>query len=180
MSEYQLEIKQIVDYPRCRIYRQFIQMLLAEKNIRIGGTSGLFYYTVLCCYANFRTSYKRIDGISYASHNFDIWAAEVVLNLRETEDLSLKLIAASPHPNFENRWSLEWQKRYAAIMARADFIKEVCSHYSRGCYQIRNEWMVDHSARVIAVWNGSPSGTKNTVMYAKQKGVPVINVLKTY
>ncbi len=65
MSEYQLEIKQIVDYPRCRIYRQFIQMLLAEKNIRIGGTSGLFYYTVLCCYANFRTSYKRIDGISY-------------------------------------------------------------------------------------------------------------------
>lgn len=65
MSEYQLEIKQIVDYPRCRIYRQFIQMLLAEKNIRISGTSGLFYYTVLCCYANFRTSYKRVDGISY-------------------------------------------------------------------------------------------------------------------
>lgn len=65
MSEYQLEIKQVVDYPRCRIYRQFIQLLLKEKNIRISGTSGLFYYTVLCCYANFRTSYKRIDGISY-------------------------------------------------------------------------------------------------------------------
>lgn len=65
MSEYQLEIKQIIDYPRCRIYRQFIQLLLKEKDIRIGGTAGLFYYTVLCCYANFRTSYKRIDGISY-------------------------------------------------------------------------------------------------------------------
>lgn len=65
MSEYQLEIKQIVDYPRCRIYRQFIQLLLKEKNIRISGKSGLFYYTVLCCYANFRTSYKRVDGISY-------------------------------------------------------------------------------------------------------------------
>lgn len=68
MSEYQLEIKQIVDYPRCRIYRQFIQLLLKEKNIRINGTSGLFYYTVLCCYANFRTSYKRVDGISYTIH----------------------------------------------------------------------------------------------------------------
>ena len=110
----------------------------------------------------------------------DIWAAEIILELREKENLPLKLIAASPYPGFENRWSLDWQKRYAAIMAKADFIKEVCSHYSRGCYQIRNEWMVDHSARVIAVWNGSPSGTKNTVMYAKQKGVPVINVLKTY
>ena len=107
----------------------------------------------------------------------DIWAAEVILELREKEDLPLKLIAASPHPGFENRWSIEWQKRYAAVMAKADFIKEVCTHYSRGCYQIRNEWMVDHSARVISVWNGSPSGTKNTIMYAKGKGVPVVNVL---
>ena len=107
----------------------------------------------------------------------DIWAAEVILELREKEELPLKLIAASPHPGFENRWSLDWQKRYAVIMSKADFIKEVCAHYSRGCYQIRNEWMVDHSARVIAVWNGSPSGTKNTVMYAKRKGVPVINIL---
>ena len=107
----------------------------------------------------------------------DIWAAEIVLELRKKEELSLKLIAASPHPGFENRWSIEWQKRYAAVMAKADFIKEVCSHYSRGCYQIRNEWMVDHSARVIAVWNGSPSGTKNTIVYAKRKGVPVINIL---
>ena len=65
MSEYQLEIKQVVDYPRCRIYRQFVQLLLKENKIRISGTSGLFYYTVLCCYANFRTSYKRVDGISY-------------------------------------------------------------------------------------------------------------------
>ena len=65
MSEYKLEIKQIVDYPRCRIYRQFIQCLIKDQNIRSGGSSGLFYYTVLCCLANFRTSYKQIDGISY-------------------------------------------------------------------------------------------------------------------
>lgn len=65
MSEYQLELKQIVDYPRCRIYRQFIDLLIKDRSIRVGGTSGLYYYTVLSCYANFRTSYRRIDGISY-------------------------------------------------------------------------------------------------------------------
>ena len=65
MSEYQLQIKQIVDYPRCRIYRQFIQSLINDQSIRTNGGSGLFYYTVLCSYANFRTSYRRIDGISY-------------------------------------------------------------------------------------------------------------------
>lgn len=65
MSEYKLELKQIVDYPRCRIYRQFIRQLIADRSIRISGSSGLFYFTVLSSYANFRTSYKRIDGISY-------------------------------------------------------------------------------------------------------------------
>ena len=37
MQSYQLEIKQIVDYPRCRIYRQFIQNLMADRSIRTSG-----------------------------------------------------------------------------------------------------------------------------------------------
>ncbi len=65
MPEYQLQIKQIVDYPRCRIYRQFIQSLISDRNIRTNGGSGLFYYTVLSSYANFRTSYRRLGSINY-------------------------------------------------------------------------------------------------------------------
>lgn len=65
MQDYQLEIKQIVDYPRCRIYRQFVQSLIADRSIRTGGGSGLFYFTVLSNYANFRVSYRRLDGIIY-------------------------------------------------------------------------------------------------------------------
>ncbi len=42
MSKYQLEIKQIVDYPRCRVYRRFIMLLLQDHNIRLGGSSGLY------------------------------------------------------------------------------------------------------------------------------------------
>ena len=76
MSEYQLEIKQIVDYSRCRVYRQFIMLLLQDHNIHIGSSSGLFYYTVLCSYVNFRTSYKRIDGISYTIYP-DEWLCRV-------------------------------------------------------------------------------------------------------
>lgn len=65
MSEYKLEVKQIVNYPRCRIYREFIQSLITDQNICTNGSSGLFHYTVLYSYANFRTSYRRLDGISY-------------------------------------------------------------------------------------------------------------------
>ena len=63
--DYQLEIKQTVDYPRCRIYREFIRTLMEDRNIRTNGSSYLFYYMTLCSYANFRSSYQRLDGISY-------------------------------------------------------------------------------------------------------------------
>ena len=65
MKEYQLEIKQTLDYPRCRIYREFVHALLADRKLRLSSTSHLFHYTVLCCYANFRTSYLRLDGSTY-------------------------------------------------------------------------------------------------------------------
>lgn len=65
IREYRLEIKQIVDYPRCRMYRGFVQNLIADRSIRTNGNSGLFHYVALCTYANFRTSYRRLDGISY-------------------------------------------------------------------------------------------------------------------
>lgn len=68
MSEYKVEIKQLVDFPRCRIYRQFVQQLMLAADIRVSKHAGLFHYTVLSCYANFRTSYKRIGGISYTIH----------------------------------------------------------------------------------------------------------------
>ena len=86
MSEYRLEIKQVVDYPRCRIYREFVQSLIADRNIRTSGSSGLFHYTVLCCYANFRTSYRRLDGISYT-----VYPGEWVCRVSElTEHLRLR------------------------------------------------------------------------------------------
>lgn len=63
--EYQLELKQIVDYPRCRIYREFVRRLMNDPNFRTHGSSYLYYYIVLCSYANFRSSYRKMDGITY-------------------------------------------------------------------------------------------------------------------
>lgn len=78
MSDYKLEIKQVVDYPRCRMYREFIQTLITDRSIHANGGSGLFHYTVLCAYANFRTSYRRLDGINYT-----VYPGEWVCRLNE-------------------------------------------------------------------------------------------------
>lgn len=113
--------------------------------------------------------------ISGMARGTDIAAAEIVLQLRE-EGYPVRLICASPYPGFENNWSRAWQTRYEAVIAKADLVRYIRPQYSKGCFQIRNEWLVNHSARVIAVFNGQPSGTKNTIDYALRKGIPVVQI----
>lgn len=110
--------------------------------------------------------------ISGMARGVDIWAAEVVLQLRK-DGIQVKLICACPYPGFERYWSNSWQRRYAAILREADLVRFISPYYSSNCFQIRNEWMVNHSSKVIAVFNGQPSGTKNTIEYAQQHGISV-------
>jgi uncharacterized phage-like protein YoqJ len=107
----------------------------------------------------------------------DIWAAEIVLNRKKTNK-DLHLICALPHPNFESRRSMTEKMRFSKIIKKADIVKDINDHYFTGCYQVRNEWMVDRSNLVIAVFNGQKSGTKNTVDYATRRGVKVLNILE--
>ena len=100
--------------------------------------------------------------ISGMARGVDLWAAEIVLALRD-EGAAVRLICANPYRGFESRWSQEWQERYRRVMERADLVRFICPRYGQDCFQRRNEWMVDHSARVIAVYNGQPSGTQNTI-----------------
>ena len=47
------------------------------------------------------------------------------------------------------------------------------THYTPDCLRKRNRYMVDRADIVLAVWNGSPSGTGQTVWYARETGKPV-------
>ena len=111
--------------------------------------------------------------ISGMARGVDMWAADIVLQLRLTHD-DIKLICAAPYEGFEARWSQNYRLEYQRIMQAADLVRYICPHYSPACFQIRNQWMVDHAARLIAVWNGQPSGTANTLQYAVQQDVNVI------
>ena len=66
---------------------------------------------------------------------------------------------------------------YRHILGLADTIKLVSDEeYKPYLMQKRNEYMVDHSDKVIAVWDGSKSGTKNCIDYAKKVGKDIIFV----
>lgn len=121
---------------------------------------------------------KAIDNgfttyITGMAKGTDLVAAEIVLRLRE-QDPRLKLICALPHPGFGLHWGGGWTERFQRVQAAADLTRCICSSFSYASYQARNEWMVNHSSLVLAVFNGEAGGTKNTLDYAKKTGVPYI------
>ena len=113
-----------------------------------------------------------ITGMARGS---DIYAAELVLEYR-AQYPDIHLICALPHPDFEKNWSPEWQQRYRKILKAADYVKVIRPEFSMSSYQIRNEWMVDHSSLLIAVYNGKAGGTRNTIEYANRSHVEVRHI----
>lgn len=106
----------------------------------------------------------------------DIWAGQIVVRLREANP-TLHLIAAVPHPSFSARWNTEWKQAYDCLLKQADLVRYINNHFDMGNFQKRNVWMVEHSSRVIALYNGESGGTRNTIEYAKRINVPVIEYI---
>lgn len=67
--------------------------------------------------------------ISGMARGVDLWAAEIVLVLRD-EGATIRLICASPYKGSESRWSREWQERYRKVMEKADLVRFICPTYS--------------------------------------------------
>lgn len=102
----------------------------------------------------------------------DIMAAELVLKLRS--ELSLTLECAVPFRAQAAMYSYQDKKRYRSILESADIRTLIAEEYSSRCYELRNEYMVDRSALVIAVFDGQSGGTRNTVEYAKSNNVETV------
>lgn len=104
----------------------------------------------------------------------DIWAGQIVAEMKK-DDPRLYLIAAVPWQGFSSRWHEEWKEQYKDLITKADIVKNIASRYSPEVFDDRNKWMVDHSCRLIAYYNGAPGGTMSTVNYAvSTAGIEVV------
>ena len=105
----------------------------------------------------------------------DTYCAELVLSLR-TQYHDITLEAAIPCPSQSDSWTDEQRARWQDIVDRCDYETVVQDHYSAGCMQRRNRYMVDHAARLIAVFDGQEGGTRCTVEYALRCGLEVVYI----
>ena len=95
-------------------------------------------------------------------------------HLKNEYGLNISLECAIPCPNQTMKWPPSEIARYNNILEKADKITLVNDHYFRACMLVRNDYMVDHSDLVLAIWNGEQTGgTWHTIQYAKVKGKQV-------
>ncbi|MDD4493578.1 MAG: SLOG family protein [Eubacteriales bacterium] len=113
------------------------------------------------------------DFISGMALGIDTYAAEIVLSLKKQYP-QVWLECAIPCETQAAKWMEKDRDRYYGILELCDKETLLQTHYTADCMQKRNEYMVDKSDFVIAVWDGTGSGTGNTVRYAKEKGKKVI------
>ena len=115
-----------------------------------------------------------------AARGMDIECGEIILAEKETDNPQIRLVCVVPFVQQAKSWNTYWQLRYARLLDEADELVQMCEHYQRGCYHMRNRYMVDQSDAVIAIYDGqSNGGTAYTVNYARQQGKEVI-VLNPY
>ena len=120
---------------------------------------------------------KRCDeAISGMALGVDTIFALAVLELKD-EGYDIKLHCAIPCKNQSCKWGKESVNLYRFILSKADVVKLVSDEeYKPYLMQRRNEYMVQRSDCVIAVWDGSKSGTGNCVRYAEEQGREIVRI----
>ncbi len=105
----------------------------------------------------------------------DMYFAEAVLALRSAHP-EVTLEAAIPCEGQSARWPAAQRRRYDRLTCECDCVTVIQRDYSPDCMLRRNRYMVDASAVLIAAYNGSPGGTRSTLLYAMRQGLQIIEV----
>ncbi len=106
---------------------------------------------------------------------FDIVAAETVLDIRECYG-AVRLVAAIPFSGQSSRFDETWKKRYERILRAADETVLLSDTYYKGCFENRNQFMVDNSDVVVTWFDGQKGGTASTLYYAQKNEKEIINL----
>ncbi len=105
----------------------------------------------------------------------DLYFCEAVLALRE-ERPGLHLEAAIPFPGQADRWPDAQRSRYRKLLSQCDSLTVLCPEYTRDCMMERNRYMIDHAHILIACYDGRSGGTLNTLQYAGERRLQVIQI----
>jgi uncharacterized phage-like protein YoqJ len=105
----------------------------------------------------------------------DMYFCEAVLKLRSEHD-DVTLEAAIPCEQQTAKWNDFYKKRYLYLIHQCDIETVLQRNYTADCMKRRNQYMVDNSSVLVAVFDGTPGGTSQTLAYAKSRGLDIIKL----
>lgn len=109
---------------------------------------------------------------------FDTFAASYICSLKMRR-FPVKLVLMLPCRDQTAKWGAVDKKVYDGILERADEVIYTSESYYTGCMQKRNRALVDASSACICYLTSmGGSGTRQTVEYARKKGIAMINVAR--
>lgn len=89
----------------------------------------------------------------------------------------IAVVAAVPFASQDDTWPDRARKRYEHILSQCERIECICEGPpAKWKYQRRNQWLVDASDEVLALWSGASGGTANCVKYASSRQKKITNV----
>lgn len=100
----------------------------------------------------------------------DTWMAQACIAT------NIPFVAVVPFHGFHSKWPPHSQIEFANLLTKAHSVIYTTAGevpYSPMLMQIRNQWIVDHADEMLAVFDGSPGGTANTVRIARASGKPL-------
>lgn len=106
------------------------------------------------------------------AEGFDMIACEIILELKK-EFSNVRLIAVVPCINQEKFWRESQKERYFKLLTKCDEKVVISQTYTKTCMNERNKYMVENASICIACFNGKVGGTRNTIFYAKEKGLKI-------
>lgn len=107
--------------------------------------------------------------LSGVARGIDLWAAQTVLE-KKIKYPQIELVCVKPVEDQGHNFPEDDKLIYENIISRADLVICTSDTYSKNCYLIRNMYMIDNSAMLIAFVKNYRSGTGQTINYAKKLG----------
>ena len=117
------------------------------------------------------------DFLCGGAVGFDHIAASLIITKKQ-QGADIRLLFALPCRNQDEKWTDRQKQLYRSLLGEADAVHYVSEEYTPDCMKQRNFYMVENSAYCICVMTKDISGTGQTVRYAHQQGLQVINVAK--
>lgn len=89
-------------------------------------------------------------------------------------DLDVPLIAAVPFPQQADQWAMADRVQWLRCLNAAETVNIGGPCFDTRLYLDRNKWIVDHSSRLGALYDGRGyGGTRHCVLYAEAEGCRV-------